>query len=174
MERQAELRQQAQTDALTGLLNVGAGRSSIQKLLSIPNHAPKAMFMIDVDNFKLVNDTYGHIMGDKTLKRFASILSSVFDETAIVYRLGGDEFAVFLPQLTDAENEVSALVKKLHAEVRNAKTDFPFLSISIGIYITDSDQSYEQFYAAADKALYRTKKNGKDSYTVLNDSKKPV
>jgi len=129
MERQAKLRQQAQTDALTGILNVGAGRSAIQKLLSTPNHAPKAMFMMDVDNFKLVNDTYGHIMGDNTLKRFAAILSSVFDENAVVYRLGGDEFAVFLPQLMDAENEVSALAKKLHAKVRDAKADFPFLSV---------------------------------------------
>ena len=133
MKQLTELRQQAQTDALTGILNVGAGRSAIQKLLSTPSHTPKAMFMMDVDNFKLVNDTYGHIMGDKTLKRFAAILSSVFDENAIVYRLGGDEFAVFLPQLTDTENEVSALAKKLHTAVRNAKADFPFLSISVGI-----------------------------------------
>ena len=171
MERQAKLLQQAQTDALTGILNVGAGRARIQKLLSTPGGGQKAMFMMDVDNFKIVNDTYGHIMGDKTLKRFSDILSAVFPESAVVYRLGGDEFAVFLPQLQDAEQESAAFANQLNAEVKKAKADFPFLSVSIGIYITDSCQSYEQFYSAADKALYQTKKNGKGFYTVMRDSK---
>lgn len=172
MTRQAKLLAQAQTDALTGILNVGAGRSRIQKLLSTPDDQQKAMFMMDVDNFKIVNDTYGHMMGDKTLKRFAEILSTVFTGDAVVFRLGGDEFSVFLPQLQNAEVEIAQLVKKLNIEVQKAKAEFPFLSISVGIYITDSCESYEQYYAAADKALYQTKKSKKGCYTVLNDSKK--
>ena len=172
MIRQKELLAQAQTDALTGILNVGAGRAQIQKLLSSSNHRQKAMFMMDVDNFKIVNDSYGHIMGDKTLKCFADILSRVFAEPAVVYRLGGDEFSVFIPDMSDAESEVAKLMKKLSAEIENAKKEFPFMSISIGIYITDSCESYEQFYVAADKALYQTKKNKKGYYTVLDDSKK--
>lgn len=172
MKRQAELLAKARTDALTGILNVGAGRSSIQKLLKNSDDMQKAMFMIDVDNFKTINDTYGHIVGDNTLKRFANILSSVFGENAVVFRLGGDEFSVFLSQLENAEQEVTVLMRKLYEEVQKAKIEFPFLSVSIGIYITASCCSYEQFYAAADKALYQTKKNGKGYYTVLNDSKK--
>lgn len=172
MTRQKELLAQAQTDALTGIMNVGAGRSHIQKVLSGRDESQKAMFMMDVDNFKVVNDSYGHAIGDKTLKHFAGILSRVFKEHAIVYRLGGDEFAVFLSNLQNAEVEVGELVKKLAGEIEKARTEFPFLSISVGIYITDSCKSYEQFYTAADKALYQTKRNKKGYYTVLDDSKK--
>lgn len=172
MTRQKELMAQAQTDALTGIMNVGAGRAHIQKVLSNVDDSQKAMLMMDVDDFKIVNDSYGHVMGDKTLKQFADILSRVFKENAVVYRLGGDEFAVFISELQNAEEQVGELVKELDKEVQKARTKFPFLSISVGIYITNSCQSYEQFYAAADKALYQTKKNKKGYYTILDDSKK--
>lgn len=172
MTRQKELLAKAQTDALTGILNVGAGRAHIQKLLSDESGMQKAMFMMDVDDFKVVNDSYGHAVGDKTLKCFAGILAKVFKDPAVVYRLGGDEFAVFIPELCNAEERVEELVKELDADIQNAKEEFPFLSISVGIYITDLCQSYERMYMAADKALYQTKKNKKGYYTVMNDSKK--
>lgn len=171
MTRQKKLLEQAQTDALTGILNVGAGRSRIQKLLGNSENGPKAMFMMDVDNFKLVNDTYGHIMGDKILKCFADILSSVFQDQAVVYRLGGDEFSVFIPYLQNGELEISAFMKQLNQEIEKAKTKYPFFSISVGIYITDSNRNYELLYTGADKALYQTKKRGKGDYTILNDIK---
>lgn len=171
MERQEKLRKQAQKDALTGILNVGAGRAKIQKLLSEEDDSQKAMLMMDVDDFKIVNDTYGHIVGDKTLKRFADVLSRVFHENAVVYRVGGDEFAVFLTKLKNGDKEVSDLLEKFHEEIQDAKREFPFLSISVGVYITDFAENYEQFYVAADKALYQTKKNKRQSYTVMNDAR---
>lgn len=171
MERQEKLRKQAQKDALTGILNVGAGRAKIQKLLSEEDDSQKAMLMMDVDDFKIVNDTYGHIVGDKTLKRFADVLSRVFHENAVVYRVGGDEFAVFLTKLKNGDKEVGDLLEKFHEEIQDAKREFPFLSISVGVYITDFAENYEQFYVAADKALYQTKKNKRQSYTVLNDAR---
>lgn len=174
MKRQEKLRKQAQKDALTGILNVGAGRSKIQKLLNKKDHTQKAMLMMDVDDFKNVNDTYGHIVGDKTLKRFAEILTHVFHKNSVVYRVGGDEFSVFLSHLNNAEEEIEQLIEKFHAEIQAAKTEFPFLSISVGIYITDSCESYEQFYVAADKALYQSKRKKQQSYTVLNDAKKII
>lgn len=169
MTQQEKLLEQAQTDALTGILNVGAGRSQIQKILETSSGEVRAMLMMDVDDFKVINDTYGHIVGDKTLKRFASILSDVFDENAVVYRLGGDEFSVFLTKLQNAEEKVSFLIEGLNKEIEKAKGEFPFMSVSVGIYITDSNQSYEQFYAMADKALYQTKRNKKGNYSVLKD-----
>lgn len=172
MKRQEKLLQQAQTDALTGILNVGAGRSQIQTRLDQAETEQKAMFMMDVDNFKTVNDTYGHNVGDRTLKRFAEILCTVFCENAVVYRIGGDEFAVFLSPLQNAEQKIPALMSQFHQEVLKARTEFPFLSVSVGVYITSTVQSYEQLYIAADKALYQTKKNEKGYYTVLNDSKR--
>lgn len=172
MKKQEKLQQQAQTDALTGILNVGAGRSKIQKILNHSKTGQKAMFMMDVDNFKTVNDTYGHNVGDKTLKRFAEILNTVFHEDAVVYRIGGDEFSVFLAPLQNAEQKIPVLMNQLHMEVEKAKEEFPFLSVSVGIYITSTTQSYEQLYIAADKALYQTKKNEKGYYTILNDSKR--
>ena len=172
MKKQEKLRQQAQTDALTGILNVGAGRSKIQKILDHSKTEQKAMFMMDVDNFKTVNDTYGHNIGDKTLKRFAEILRTVFYEDAVIYRIGGDEFSVFLSPLQNAEQKIPELMSKLHREIQKAKTEFPFFSVSVGVYVTSMSQSYEQLYIAADKALYQTKKNEKGYYTVLNDSKR--
>lgn len=171
MERQEKLRKQAEKDALTGILNVGAGRARIQKLLSKKDDSQKAMLMMDVDDFKLVNDTYGHIVGDKTLKRFADVLSRVFHENAVVYRVGGDEFAVFLNKLQNGDKEVGDLLENFHEEVQDAKREFPFLSISVGVYITDFCENYEQFYVAADRALYQTKKNKRQAYTVMNDAR---
>lgn len=63
-------------------------------------------------------------------------------------------------------------MNQLHMEVEKAKEEFPFLSVSVGVYITSTTQSYEQLYIAADKALYQTKKNEKGYYTILNDSKR--
>lgn len=172
MKKQEKLLQQAQTDALTGILNVGAGRSKIQRLLENSSNTEKAMLMMDVDNFKTVNDTYGHNIGDQTLKRLADILTIVFDENAVVYRVGGDEFAVFLSALQNAEQEISGLMKRLNEEIVKARNEFSFFSVSVGVYITNAFKNYEQMYIAADKALYQTKKNEKGYYTVLNDSKK--
>ena len=127
MKKQEKLRQQAQMDALTGILNVGAGRSKIQKILDYSKTEQKAMFMMDVDNFKTVNDTYRHNVGDKILKKFAEILSTVFCEDAVVYRIGGDEFSVFLSPVYNAEQKIPALMRQFHLEVQKARTKFPFL-----------------------------------------------
>lgn len=174
MTKQNKLREQAQTDALTGLFNVGAGREKIQKILSGKKEGHKAMFMMDVDDFKRVNDTHGHIVGDSTLQCFAEVLKKTFDKDAVkdavVYRLGGDEFSVFLPQLENPEKEVTAIMQDFQKNVQNAQKDFPFFSVSVGIYITNRMRSYEQLYIAADRALYQTKKQEKGCYTVLNDS----
>lgn len=173
MARQNKLREQAQTDALTGIFNVGAGREKIQKILSGKQEGYKAMFMMDVDDFKRVNDTHGHIVGDSTLQCFAEVLKKTFDKDTmkdvVIYRLGGDEFSVFLPQLQDAEKEVAAIMEDFHKNVKDAQKDFPFFSVSVGVYITNRVRNYEELYIAADKALYQTKKTEKDYYTVLKD-----
>ncbi len=171
MKKQEKLQQQAQMDALTGILNVGAGRSQIQKILSSAPHTQKAMLMMDVDNFKTVNDTHGHSMGDRTLKQLADILIAVFDGNAVVYRVGGDEFAVFLPELEQAEQTITMLMEQLRMEIEKAREEFPFLGISVGVYITSAEQSYDQMYIAADQALYQTKKKEKGCYTIIKDSK---
>lgn len=168
MKRQTKLMEQAQMDALTGILNVGEGRSRIQKQLTQLNNQKHAFFIIDVDNFKIVNDTYGHLVGDKTLVCFADILSTIFHDKGIVYRLGGDEFAVFMPCLED-QKQVEILLEKLQSEVEKAKHDFPFLNVSVGVYISHTLQTYNQLYALADKALYQTKKNNKGNYTIINE-----
>lgn len=102
----AELRliAQAQHDELTGLFNRASCRTLITDTLHRNENIQHAMFMIDIDNFKLVNDTFGHIVGDQFLVRIAQIMRFCFPETDLVGRIGGDEFIVLMTNITDFEH----------------------------------------------------------------------
>ncbi len=170
MQQQALLRQEAQTDPLTGLLNVGEGQRRILHTLSgLPERHPEqsALFLLDVDNFKQVNDRHGHMTGDRTLRALAQVLRDTFRAQDVIYRLGGDEFAVFVADLVDPEAAVRQIMQRLHDHIEKARAEFPFLSVSVGVYVSNEPCSYEEFYSEADRALYRTKENGKNSYTLL-------
>ena len=95
---QALIRHKADYDAITNLLN----RSSFERLLNVfeQENAPFALIIIDVDRFKSVNDTYGHTVGDKTLKNVAALLCAAFRSGDHVFRIGGDEFAVIMVEMT--------------------------------------------------------------------------
>ena len=119
-----ELRRAAQTDALTGLWNVGGGKEHIQKILAgqkeeeINGHA---MFLMDVDNFKSVNDTMGHMVGDETLKQLAQVLKNSFEKEDVVFRLGGDEFAAFVRNMENPDEKIAQIMCRMKHELEAAR-----------------------------------------------------
>ncbi len=159
------------TDALTGLHNRDYLEKSLQGLLE--EGCPGTLFMIDLDNFKTMNDTYGHIVGDKTLQHFAEVLKQYAREDDIVCRLAGDEFVSFYPQLIDREaaaQKATGIIKTFSE--RMGSIGYPdIVSVSIGIMITDGSDSFQSLYNKADKSLYFVKNNGKNAYHIYGEQK---
>lgn len=159
------------TDALTGLHNRDYLEKSLQALLD-DGHAG-ALFMIDLDNFKDINDTYGHIVGDKTLQIFAEVLRSNSREDDIICRLAGDEFVTFYPELTDREiaAKKAADIIKQFAEQMMSLGYGDIVSVSIGIKMAKGGEDYSSLYNMADKSLYFVKNNGKNAYHFYGEQK---
>ncbi|MEG1596294.1 MAG: sensor domain-containing diguanylate cyclase [Lachnospiraceae bacterium] len=165
-----ELTQRMQNDSLTGILNKLAFQNLVQEAL--PHLRPgrkNALLMLDLDNFKSINDTYGHPYGDYVLKETALAMGRIFREDDFLGRLGGDEFGIFLPNLKDPVT----LIRKAEAllqEIANIGKDNQkdITPCSIGIATTlNPQQSYEDLYKTVDRALYTAKHNGKGTYYVI-------
>lgn len=172
LSREEELRKKAQTDSLTGIFNAGTGKQKICQKLSAPKDDSgfcSALFVIDMDDFKAINDTYGHLVGDKVLIHFSQVLRRTFRSEDIIYRLGGDEFVVFIEKIHEPEQSIGALMHRFHMHMEKAKETYPFLSCSIGVFVTDRPHSFDEYYTAADQALYESKKRCKGNYTIKRD-----
>ena len=169
VKRMADLHKLADTDTLTGLLNIRAARQAISEFLS---DGGEGVFMImDMDNFKRVNDELGHARGDQVLTDFANVLHSSFRSSDVVTRMGGDEFIVFCEgDLTDGE--LHAKLERLMANSRSCLMSYKKrqnLSISVGVARSFPKTTYMQLYERADKALYMAKNIGKDCYHVYDE-----
>ena len=155
------------TDPMTGILNKAGSESALRAACS---EDTGIMLMIDLDSFKLVNDLYGHDMGDRILMRFAALLKEATNEEDVVGRLGGDEFVAFLKDIMD-EDDVDKLTKFMNREiVKSAKEymgddmNIP-LGTSIGaVRVPVEGRNFEKLFRFADKALYMVKQNGKHGY----------
>ncbi len=152
------------TDALTGLHNREYMEIHVSKCLQ--DGGTGTLFMIDMDNFKKINDTFGHIIGDRTLKSFADVMRRQARESDMLCRLAGDEFMVFYPELTDKE----IAGKKAEGIIRGFSEKMAedgyggIVSVSIGIMIAQKGADFQSVYNAADKSLYFVKNNGKNAY----------
>lgn len=157
----------ARKDVLTGLWNRKHLEDEVERYLD--GNGQMAVFMImDIDNFKQVNDTMGHIMGDAVLECIANILKNSVGPRDIAARIGGDEFAVFLKgDYTDGE--VCQYCEMLFSQIENELADVTgskdTITLSVGIAQVPMD-AYDYFglYTKADKALYYVKQNGKNDY----------
>ena len=161
-----ELRQstkvKAEQDPLTGIYNRGGGTALICDCIELQQSG--TFFIIDVDDFKDVNDRYGHQAGDEVLRKVASVLQSSFKETDIVMRMGGDEFIVYAVGMVDYKVSEKRL-QRLVEEMRKV------IPVSIGAMINDgSYPTYDSLYKAADVLLYQTKEKGKNGFTLGNTS----
>lgn len=159
-----QLLNQASRDALTGLLNRSTLQARVEAHLS-GSAGPHAMMIMDLDNFKAINDSFGHLRGDSVLSAAATILRRVFRPGDVLGRMGGDEFLIFLPNVSSravAARKASQLISAV-AEISLGKT--AHVSCSVGISMAPADgNSYHQLYHLADRALYQVKKTGKGSY----------
>ncbi len=155
--REQELLEKTQKDVLTDTYNK-SGEEVIQKLLK--QHPAGMLFMMDMDNFKEINDTYGHTAGDLLLQSTGQLLNHIFRSGDVVARLGGDEFAVFIPQITSidvARKKARLILLKLGRMTIPELADVK-ITASIGIAIAPKHgTSFEQLYMSADKAMYTAK-----------------
>lgn len=165
-----ELRKQAQMDLLTGIMNAGTGKRMIKKrLLQQKEFDYNVMFILDIDDFKCINDTRGHMEGDEVLKQFAGVLQNTFRSADIIYRLGGDEFVVFIENIHSPDITIEKMMVRFTENMDEVRRQHPFLTSSVGIYVTGKTHSFEDYYTGADQALYQTKKEGKNHYTIQRD-----
>lgn len=171
IREQEELRREAMRDPLVDLYNVKSGKRLVKEALERMEEGDfSIMFLIDIDNFKRINDTRGHQAGDEYLKRFASILKHVFRKSDVVYRMGGDEFIGFAESVSMPEMAVDRIMGRLYQQLEQAEREGFGMQCSAGIFIGDNKNSYSDFYAMADRALYAAKRTGKNKYHVISES----
>ena len=165
---EAELRQRAERDSVTGLFNRGTTEERIENAIS-DAEGNSVVVVLDVDNFKGLNDAYGHPTGDKVLRLVSDAIQTSCRKSDIVGRLGGDEFVAYLhnARLDDAKLTVERIFSKVKTETAEF-SDNVKVTLSAGMTVTDPDRDmhFKEVYERADKALYKAKGNGKDQYCV--------
>ncbi len=164
-DKKAQFEHQACVDALTGVHNRHWMEDAFPRALHrcVLNKLPFAIMMVDIDHFKRVNDTYGHLVGDIALKTVARCMTKNFRPHDLLVRYGGEEFAVLLPD-TDLE-EAMIVAERLRTRVADTVIHHDALSfqvtISIGIARTQLEEKLETLIGEADRALYRAKELGR-------------
>ncbi len=159
----------AKMDKMTMVLNRDTTMEYIRQIFDRDSTNKHALFMVDVDNFKSLNDTCGHQVGDEFLIEFAAELKKSFRDTDIVGRVGGDEFFVLMRNVSDRET-IENKAKELMVTVQNVCSRYQEvkLSGSIGIAVyPENGKSLEALYLRADTALYQAKREGKDKYVFF-------
>lgn len=160
-----DLISQAETDSLTGALNRSALESAVDQMSS--ENEAHAFIMLDIDGFKRLNDTFGHIMGDRMLVDIVRKLRQGLRREDVIGRLGGDEFMICLRNVSDPE-VIDRLAKHICVLTRHSLPNGLFLSASLGIAISPiHGTGFSDLYSNADIAMYTTKRNGGDGYTVF-------
>lgn len=171
-EYTTHIQQDKITDSLTGLYTINYAEIQIEELLSKAH--PGALMMIDMDNFKHINDTFGHIIGDNILRVFANTLKANTRSEDVVCRLSGDEFVVFLTDMTDRQeiaSKIQDILDRFSDNLKEMNREYAAFA-SVGIAISPGDgKTFDMLYNNADKSLYYVKKNGKNTYAFYSDGK---
>ncbi|MCZ0925867.1 sensor domain-containing diguanylate cyclase [Halomonas janggokensis] len=163
-----KLKKEAITDDLTGTFNRGHFIKRLRQAFShyLRSGQNAAVLLFDVDHFKSVNDTYGHVVGDKVLQQVCQLFKERFRETDVVGRLGGEEFAVLLFEVTpDAALAIAEEIRKMLAKKAfTTDADATFnISVTCGVaHFTEDDPTEESILRRADQSLYRGKHNGRN------------
>ena len=172
-EKEEQLEIKAQLDSLTGLFNRAHGMDMVTKALIERNPLDASVFVIlDLDFFKQINDTYGHLFGDHVLLETAHILKNVLPSNTIISRYGGDEFILFFSNINkiDLIQYLNRIMQNIHdVEMLN---DTDNLTCSMGICLIPENTTgytYEQLLENADWALYQAKDSGRDTYIFCDD-----
>lgn len=163
-----ELEFDAKHDGMTGLLNKTTALASIEAIAANLPNGYHAMLVCDIDDFKQVNDNFGHIVGDEVIKKIAHCLRETFEgEDTVVSRFGGDEFAVYIDSV-DSDSELEMIATQLLSKITDGVSRIADskITVSIGIAIDSHASSWKKLFQEADHALYDAKRLGKNQFAL--------
>ncbi len=166
--QQSKLLEEASTDSLTGLLRRNYAAQLIERYFEREEHAGYGFLIIDLDNFKHINDTYGHMMGDAVLKSVAKVITNTFRSTDICARLGGDEMIIFVPNIVSVdllERRIARMVEQFRRELEVLGVTGTS-GISVGCVFGKEKMEFEMMYNQADELLYWVKENQKGGWKI--------
>jgi len=164
--KMAELEKKASHDTLTGLLNQASVRDMVLQRTQQADGKNLALAIFDLDEFKMVNDTYGHIVGNHVLQHVAEKLRQSIQPGEIIARIGGDEFLIFFSYEAAAGPEIERLFHAVEGVYEGIS-----VRISMGVALSDTVGSgYDVMFHAADQALYCAKRSGRSQYVFYDDS----
>lgn len=170
LEKQSlELIELATIDSLTGLLNRRELNNRVQPMLSQANRTESsvATIIIDIDFFKNVNDTHGHVFGDEVLQHISQILLNNRREHDIIARFGGEEFVLVLPNITT--NNAFKVAETLRLQIENSEVKGIKITVSMGISMNkNGNNDFDSLFKLADAALYQAKEKGRNM-TVISE-----
>lgn len=171
-ERMIELLERAETDPLTRLYNKIETQRGIESYLNSREPEQKcALLIIDLDNFKGINDNLGHQFGDAVLVDISTKIKKLFSEDDIIGRIGGDEFVVFMKDIPNEEivmKKAAGICNAFHQSYTGEQQDYK-ISGSIGVSICpDHGSSFDELYRKSDLALYEAKHLGKDCFKIYS------
>jgi len=171
----------SRTDSKTGLLNAATWEreSAAEVARAVRTQSPLAIAMVDIDKFKAINDTYGHLVGDQVLKEIANTLNTLLRDYDLAGRFGGEEFSLLLPQTRAVD--AFRIAERVRANIAGLSIIAPGatggervqVTVSIGVAALDSGSKRElsELVAAADAALYRAKDGGRDQVQMISTTR---
>ena len=179
--RHARLVEDSRVDSKTGLLNAATWEreSTAEVARAVRTKTPLAVAMLDIDRFKVINDTYGHMLGDQVIKEIAHTLNTLLRDYDLAGRFGGEEFSLLLPQTRAVD--AFRIAERMRANIAGLSIIAPgtaggervHVTVSIGVAALDSGSERElsELMAAADAALYRAKSGGRDQVQMISTTR---
>jgi diguanylate cyclase (GGDEF)-like protein len=179
--RHVQLLNDSRADSKTGLLNAATWEreATAEVTRAVRTRTPLAIAVLDIDRFKVINDTYGHLVGDQVLKELARSLDSVLRDYDRAGRFGGEEFSLLLPQTRAVD--AFRIAERVRASIADLSIIVPgatggervHVTVSIGVAALDSGckREYSELMAAADAALYRAKSGGRDQVQMISTTR---
>lgn len=173
-EFEANLKKNAETDALTGALNKRMLEESLQRQIEKSRNRGTAfsLLLFDIDHFKKVNDTYGHIAGDKVLKQFVDLCHKNLREGDVFARVGGEEFSLILLNSSEEASCITGERFRKAIESNPAESGTIKYTVSIGCAEYNGVEEWEALYSRADRALYQAKANGRNCVYSFSETVK--
>jgi diguanylate cyclase (GGDEF)-like protein len=179
--RHVQLLNDSRADSKTGLLNAATWEreATVEVARAVRTRTPLAVALLDIDRFKVINDTYGHLAGDQVLKELARSLENALRDYDRAGRFGGEEFSVLLPQTRAVD--AFRIAERVRANIAGLSVIVPgatggervHVTVSIGVAALDSGskREYSELMAAADAALYRAKSGGRDQVQMISTTR---
>ena len=168
----ARMQHKAERDPLTGIYNRAVFEKYVNEVLADSSKRQHAFFLLDIDDFKNVNDSRGHAFGDTVLCELTANLERSFRSSDLLGRIGGDEFAVLMCDITSMENALVKAGQICSLYTKGAAKEGLKISCSIGMVFCESDDgaAFDDLYQKADSALYKAKGKGKNFFVVFDEN----